>query len=88
MQPTKQSQKPKTRPKLNQGELFESYEDEDVYIISENERLHCPKCNQYRYHDVYGSVAGENIITVKVFTHCLDCGFEVEKPTQAIGKVG
>jgi len=68
--------------------LIESFDDEDLYIIRENERLHCVKCSKYTYHDVYGTVAGENVITVKVITHCRDCGFEVEKDPQPIGKVG
>jgi len=91
MYPTKQKQKPKekrNRPQLNQGRLLGRYDDEDLYIISENQRMHCPKCNQYRFHDIYGTVAGEAIITVKIITHCRDCGFEVEQAPQPVGKVG
>ena len=80
--------KKKNRPKINQGRLLESFDDEDLYIIAEDQRMHCPKCDKYRYHDIYGTVAGDEIITVKVITHCRDCGFEIEKDPQPIGKVG
>lgn len=50
--------------------------------------MHCVRCGKYTCHDIYGVVAGDEIITVKVITHCRDCGFEVEQNPQPIGKVG
>lgn len=76
------------RPKINQGRLIESFEDEDLYIIRENERMNCVKCSKYTYHDIYGTVSGEQIIMVKIITHCRDCGHETEKDPQPIGNMG
>lgn len=87
MQTAKQKHK-KSRPKLNQGRLLESFDEEDNYILAEDQRMNCMRCGKYTCHDIYGVVAGDEIITVKVITHCRDCGFEVEQNPQPIGKVG
>jgi len=83
-----QTGKAPQRPKLNQGRIIDSTPTEDQYILQEDQRLHCVKCNAYRYHDIFGVVSGDEIITIKIITHCRDCGFEVEKDAQPVGKVG
>ena len=78
----------KVRPKLNQGRLLESFDDEDNYILAENQRLNCVKCNRYTNHDIYGVVSGDEIIAVSVITHCRDCGLEIKQDPKPIGQMG
>jgi hypothetical protein len=76
-----------TRPKVNQGRLIGSDSETDTYILREDDRIFCPKCQKYRYHDVFADISGHDLITMEVISHCRDCHHEISQPPQMIGKV-
>ena len=48
----------------------------ETFLVADDFRQHCPRCDKHRFHDIYAELGGAPIVQCRTYAHCRDCGFE------------